>query len=115
MVPNSSAALRLTELARASHKHAPTHDRLMRAYWEEGQNIGDPEVLRTLATELRLDDAEAAITADLHRDDVARATAEAQAIGINAIPAFLLDGRLIVLGAQPDEVFEQAFDQLARA
>ncbi|HVD10808.1 MAG TPA: DsbA family protein [Gaiellaceae bacterium] len=115
MVPNSSAALRLTELARASEKHAPTHDRLMRAYWEEGQNIGDPEVLRTLATELRLDDAEAAITADLHGEDVARATAEAQAIGINAIPAFLLDGRLIVLGAQPDEVFEQAFDQLARA
>ena len=68
-----------------------------------------------LATELRLDGAEAAITADLHGDDVARATAEAQAIGINAIPAFLLDGRLIVLGAQPDEVFEQAFHQLARA
>ncbi len=115
IVPNSSAALRLTELARAQGKHAPTHDRLMQAYWEEGQNIGDPEVLRTLATELGLEDAEAAITADLHGDDVTRATAEAQAIGINAIPAFLLNDRLIVLGAQPDAVFEQAFDQLARA
>jgi predicted DsbA family dithiol-disulfide isomerase len=115
VVPNSRAALRLTELARARGRHAATHDRLMQAYWEEAQNIGDPEVLRTLATELRLDDAEAAITADLHGDDVARATAEAQAIGINAIPAFLLDGRLIVLGAQADEVFEQAFDQLAQA
>jgi predicted DsbA family dithiol-disulfide isomerase len=115
VVPNSSAALRLTELGRAQDKHALTHDRLMQAYWEESQNIGDPEVLRTLASELRLQGAEAAITADLHGDDVARATAEAQAIGINAIPAFLLDDRLIVLGAQPDEVFEQAFDQLARA
>ena len=79
------------------------------------QNIGDPEVLRTLATELGLDEADAAITGDLHGDDVARATAEAQSVGINAIPAFLLDDRLIVLGAQPDAVFEQAFDQLARA
>jgi predicted DsbA family dithiol-disulfide isomerase len=87
----------------------------MQAYWEEGQNIGAPEVLRTLATELQLEDAESAITADLHADDIARATAEAQAIGINAIPAFLLDDRFIVLGAQPDEVFGQAFDQLARA
>ena len=87
----------------------------MQAYWEESQNIGDPEVLRTLAKELQLEDAEAAITANRHGDDVARATAEAQAIGINAIPAFLLDDRLIVLGAQPDKVFEQAFDQLARA
>jgi predicted DsbA family dithiol-disulfide isomerase len=115
VVPNSSAALRLTELARAQDKHAQTHDRLMQAYWEEGQNIGDPEVLRTLATELGLDDADAAIAGDLHGDDVARATAEAQSVGINAIPAFLLDDRLIVLGAQPDAVFEQAFDQLARA
>jgi predicted DsbA family dithiol-disulfide isomerase len=114
-VPNSKAALRLTELARAQDKHASTHDRLMQAYWEEGQNIGDPEVVRTLAAELRLEEAEAAITGDLHGDDVARATREAQAIGINAIPAFLLDDRLIVLGAQPDAVFEQAFDQLARA
>lgn len=114
-MPNSSAALRLTELARAQDKHEPTHDRLMQAYWEEGQNIGDLEVLRTLATELGLDEADAAITGDLHGDDVARATAKAQSVGINAIPAFLLDDRLIVLGAQPDAVFEQAFDQLARA
>lgn len=85
----------------------------MQAYWEEGQNIGDPEVLRALAAELGLEGAEAAISGDLHGDEVAGATAKAQAIGINAIPAFLLDDRLIVLGAQPDEVFEQAFDQLA--
>ena len=113
-MPNSRAALRLTELARAQGKHALTHDRLMHAYWEDGQNIGDPEVLRALATELELEDADAAISGDLHGDDVARATAEAHSIGINAIPAFLLDGRLIVLGAQPDEVFERAFDQLAQ-
>jgi predicted DsbA family dithiol-disulfide isomerase len=115
VVPNSNAALRVTELARTQDKHALAHDRFMEAYWDEGQNIGDPDVLRALATELRLEDAEAAISGDLHSDDVARATAEAQAIGINAIPAFLLDDRLIVLGAQPDAVFEQAFDQLARA
>ena len=113
MVPNSRAALRLTELARAQGKHALTHDRLMQAYWEEGQNIGDPDVLRGLAAELGVEDAEAAISGDLHGDDVARATSEAHSIGINAIPAFLLDDRLIVLGAQPDEVFERAFEQVA--
>ena len=31
------------------------------------------------------------------------------------VPAFVLDRRLRVLGAQPDEVFEQAFAQLERA
>ena len=40
-------------------------------------------------------------------------TRQAHSIGINAIPAFLLDRRLIVLGAQPLDVFRRAFEQLA--
>jgi predicted DsbA family dithiol-disulfide isomerase len=28
------------------------------------------------------------------------------------VPGFLLDRRLLVLGAQPQELFEQAFEQL---
>jgi predicted DsbA family dithiol-disulfide isomerase len=36
-------------------------------------------------------------------------------MGANAVPAFVLDRRLLVLGAQPDEVFEQAFEQLERS
>ncbi len=112
-MPNSRAALRLTELARAQGLHAATHDRLMQAYWDEALNIGEPDVLRTLAAELGLVNAEAAISGDLHAEQVAQATSRANAIGINAIPTFLLDRRLIVVGAQPDEVFEQAFEQLA--
>jgi predicted DsbA family dithiol-disulfide isomerase len=44
---------------------------------------------------------------------VAASTREAQSVGINAIPAFVLDSRLLVLGAQPIEVFRRAFEQLA--
>jgi len=113
VVSSSRAALRLTELARAQGKHAATHDRLMQAYWEEALDIGDLDVLRQLAAALGLDAAEDAISGDLHGDRVAGCTAQAHAIGIDAIPAFLLDRRLIVLGAQPDDVFEQAFARLA--
>ena len=112
VVPNSRAALRLTELARAQGKHAATHDRLMQAYWEQAQNIGDPDVLHALAEELGLEGAAGPIEGDLYGEDVALATAQAHGIGINAVPAFLLDRRLIVLGAQADDVFEQAFAQL---
>jgi predicted DsbA family dithiol-disulfide isomerase len=34
--------------------------------------------------------------------------------GATGVPAFVLDRRLLVLGAQPEEVFEQAFDRLAQ-
>jgi predicted DsbA family dithiol-disulfide isomerase len=115
VVPNSHAALRLTELARTQSKHAVTHDRLMQAYWEEALNIGDLDVLRALAEELALEGADDAIVGRLHADAVAAATAQAHAAGINAIPAFVLDRRLLVLGAQPDEVFEQAFAHLEGA
>jgi len=115
VVPNSRAALRLTELARAQGRHAETHDRLMLAYWEQALNIGDPDVLRLLAVELGLEGADDAIQGELYGPEVARATGQAQAAGINAIPAFLLDRRLIVLGAQSDEVFDQAFAQLAES
>jgi len=30
-----------------------------------------------------------------------------------AIPAWVIDGKLLIPGAQPREVFEQAFEQLA--
>jgi predicted DsbA family dithiol-disulfide isomerase len=112
VVPNSRAALRLTEVARAQGLHEATHDRLMLAYWEQALNIGDPAVLLALATEIGLEEAETAISGDLHGDTGAAATAAAHAIGINAIPAFLIDNRLVVLGAQPDDVFERVFAEL---
>lgn len=115
VVPNSHAALRLTELARAQGKHAVTHDRLMQAYWEEAQDIGDLDVLHALAEELGLEDAADAIDGRLYADAVATATAQAHTAGINAIPAFVLDRRLLVLGAQPEEVFAQGFAQLDTA
>ena len=40
---------------------------------------------------------------------------QANAVGINAIPAFVLDNRLLLVGAYPHEVFDRAFVQLAEA
>jgi predicted DsbA family dithiol-disulfide isomerase len=58
------------------------------------------------------DEVERVLASDEYRDRVLASTAQAQRIGINGIPAFLLDERLLVLGAQPREVFERAFAQL---
>ena len=68
-----------------------------------------------LAVEAGLDRAEVddVLAGDAYADRVRASTAEAQSIGITGIPAFALDGRLLILGAQPREVFERAFAQLA--
>jgi predicted DsbA family dithiol-disulfide isomerase len=116
IVPNTRAALRMTELARERDLHEPFHDRLMDAYWSEAENIGDADVLRRLAAGVGLDaDDVERVLADpsAYADLVDGSTRQAHSIGINAIPAFLLDRRLIVMGAQPLDVFRQAFAQLA--
>lgn len=117
VVPNSRAALRVTELARDRGLHRPVHDRLMDAYWAEGQNIGDAGVLRALAAEAGLDGAEVddVLSGERYLDRVEASTAEAVSIGVTGVPGWVLDGRLLVLGARPHEVFEPAFEQLGIA
>jgi predicted DsbA family dithiol-disulfide isomerase len=114
VVPNTMRALSLTELARDRGLHRPMHDRLMHAYWEEARNIGDPEVLREIAVDVGLGEAEvaAAIEDGVLADRVRASTAQAQSIGVTGVPAFVLDNRVLVLGAQPRGVFEQVLAQL---
>lgn len=116
IVPNTRLALRMTELARERGLHEQFHDRLMDAYWSEATNIGEEDELRRLAAEVGLDtdDVERVIAdPSAYAELVDGSTQQAASIGINAIPAFLLDRRLIVLGAQPLEAFRAAFAQLA--
>ena len=112
IVPNSRLALRLTELARDRGLHEPVHDRLMDAYWNEGRHLGDRETLRELAAEAGLTDVDSVFDGAAYEERVLASTAEAQALGRHAIPAFVLDSKVLILGAQPREVFEQAFARL---
>jgi predicted DsbA family dithiol-disulfide isomerase len=115
VVPNSLRALRLTGLARELGLHAAAHDRLMDAYWAEARDIGDPEVLRGLAAEIGLpaEEVDEVLGGDRYHELVRESTRQAVSIGANAVPAFLLDRRLLVLGAQPEAVFEQALAEAA--
>ena len=114
IVPNTLRALRVTELGRDRGLHQQVHDRLMDGYWQEACDIGDPDALRALAVEAGLDgdEIDEVLAGEAYQDRVYASTGQAQSIGATGIPAFLLDRRLLVLGAQPEAVFEQAFEQL---
>jgi predicted DsbA family dithiol-disulfide isomerase len=116
IVPNTRLALRLAEAARGQGLHEAFHYRLMDAYWSEATDIGDPDELRRLAAEVGLDSEDVERTIDdpsAYLDRVEGSTHHAHSLGLNAVPAFLLDDRLIVLGAHPIETFRRAFAQLA--
>jgi predicted DsbA family dithiol-disulfide isomerase len=114
LVPNSRKALEVTELARDRSLHEPVHTRLMHAYWEEGQNIGDEEVLLRLVADAGLDaeEAAAALADRRYAERVDASTYAAQRQGVNGIPAFVLGDRLLILGAQPRQAFEQGLAHL---
>ena len=100
----------MTELARDRGLHEAVHARVMHAYWSEGADIGNDGVLLDVLAKAGLDrtDAEAALTDDAYVERVLASTRRAHAHGINAIPAFVLDDALLVMGAQPHGIFEQA-------
>lgn len=115
VVPNTRAALRLAEHARGRGLHRAFHDRVMDAYWAESRDVGDRDELRALAAQVGLDADEVTVVlaGDRYGDVVDASTANAVSLGVTGVPAFVLDRRLLVLGAQPEEVFEQAYAQLA--
>ena len=114
VVPNTLGALSLTELAHDRGLHRPMHERLMDAYWAEARNIGDPAVLRELGRELGFaeDEVAFAIGDDGLTNRVRTSTAQAQSLGVTGVPAFVLDNRLLLLGARPRSVFQEALAQL---
>ena len=117
VVPNSRQALELTELAREQGLHDEVHTRLMHAYWTEARNIGDTDTLLDLVAEAGLDREEAAgaLADRRYAQRVDASTAQAQQAGINAIPAFVLGGRLLLLGAQPHDIFQRALEQVGKS
>ena len=114
-LPNTLHALQVTELARDRGLHGPVHTRLMHAYWSEARDLTDDETLLDLVAEAGLDRDEAStvLAEGPYSERIAASTQEANRVGIHAIPAFILGGRLVVMGAQPEEVFEQAVAQLS--
>jgi len=111
VIPRTFDALRVTEHARDLGRHQEIHDRLMDAYWEHGVDLTSHDELRRLLPDLP--DVDRVLGSDEHRDRVHASTAQAQSVGINGIPAWVIDGKLLVPGAQPRDVFRRAFAQLA--
>lgn len=93
-------------------KHA-----LLRAYFTEGENVSDHAVLARLAASAGLDEARASqiLGSDAHADDVRARERHYTDRGIRAVPSVIFNGRHLVQGGQPVDVFERALRQLADA
>lgn len=111
--PNTIEAHRLIRLAGEAGMQHQVMERLFRAYFNEGQDIGDLAVLAQAGAEGGMPpEALAAFTAgQAAREEVtAESSALAQA-GISGVPSFLLDRHLLFSGAMPAQRMADAFRQ----
>jgi predicted DsbA family dithiol-disulfide isomerase len=104
--PNTLKAHRLTWFAGQQDKATPMAERILKAYFTEGQNIVEVEVLANLAAEVGLD-AEAAkafLLSDGGIQEVKELERQRIAQEIHGVPHIRI-GQAVVSGAQPVEVF----------
>jgi predicted DsbA family dithiol-disulfide isomerase len=102
---NTFDAHRLVQLA-ADHglQHA-MKERLMRAYFTDGELVSDRDTLVRLASEVGLPEAEVRelLAGDRYTDRVRADERDATALGISAVPTFVIDRAFGASGAQPPE------------
>jgi predicted DsbA family dithiol-disulfide isomerase len=116
-IPNSRRALMLGELARERGVFETLHPRLFDAYWARGRDIGDLEVLVEEGTATGLEEREIvdALADDRYLEQIQAYTTAAIELGAGGVPAWLVDERFLVPGAQPHDVFEQVLERLGHA
>ncbi|SRR5258707_3766103 len=110
---NTFDAHRLIHLAASHGLQGEMKERLMHAYFTEGQPVGDTETLVKLGVEVGLDAEEArAVLANAeYADEVKADEQEARTLGISGVPFFVIDQKYGISGAQPTELFQQALAQ----
>lgn len=114
LIPHTRPAMEATEYAKTQDLFDPYHRALFKAYWEEGKNLGDNAVLLEEADRVGLE--REGLAAVLHEgrytQEVEQQVRFAHAVGITGIPAFILNGKYLLMGAQPYPVFKQAMEKV---
>jgi predicted DsbA family dithiol-disulfide isomerase len=113
-VPNSRRSLLLSQLARDRGLLEALHPRLFDAYWARALDIGDQQVLVEEGTAAGLDEGEIIDTlqSEGYLPRIEEETRSAIALGASGVPAWVIDRRVLILGAQPREVFAHVLQRL---
>ncbi len=113
-VPNTLMAHQLMYQAEVEGKdRSALADRLMSAFFEHGKDVGDFDVLVGIAREFGIADVDAtlALFDNASKQVVQHRESQVRASGIAGVPAFLLNRRLLVVGAQDADALVNAFDR----
>lgn len=114
--PNTLDAHRLIRWSHTVERQHETAERLFLAYWSEGQDVSNRDVLASCAGDVGINAAQIRELLDSEQD-VAETKAEIQHatnIGVTGVPTFILAQSYALVGAQSPEVLADAIGRVAR-
>jgi len=112
-VANTKNAHRLIHFEKKQGKGGEMKERLLKAYFSDGENVDDPNTLIKLGAEIGLNESEikSMLASNQFDDAVDQDIYESRLIGVRGVPFFVLDRKFGISGAQPDEVFEETLEK----
>ncbi len=112
-VTNTLLAHQLIHHAKTVGKQLEAEEALFAAYFTEGRDVGDADVLADIAEQIGLDRTEAtqALKSNTHLPAVRADLALAGSYRVTGVPFFVVDGKYSLSGAQEQTVLERALEQ----
>ncbi|MEE4119816.1 MAG: DsbA family oxidoreductase [Paracoccaceae bacterium] len=113
--PNTLDAHRLIHWAGIEGRQIAVVSALFRAYFVEGRDIGERDVLADIADGAGLDAAmiHRLLAADADAREIAARDAHARERGVTGVPTHIVANQHVVPGAQPTELWVQLIDEIA--
>ncbi|WP_170395958.1 DsbA family oxidoreductase [Ruegeria arenilitoris] len=112
--PNTLDAHRLIHWAGIEGKQDAAVNALFDAYFVQGRDIGDHEVLADIADSIGMDAAVVSklLKSDADREDIRTRDTHSRQMGVNSVPTFIVANQHAVPGAQPPEMWEKVIGEI---
>ena len=113
--PNTVDAHRLIHWAGIEGRQTAAVSALFKAYFTEGRDIGDPEVLADIADGIEMDAAVVSrlLQSDEDRQLILDRDAHSRKMGVSSVPTFIVANQHAVPGAQPPELWSKVIRELS--
>lgn len=108
VLANSKLSLATNEFAKEMGKFNEFHEAIFKANFEDGENIGDIDVLLTIAQSIGFNKEELSQYLDDQKNlkAIDESSAQAKKLGITGVPSFIINNKMVV-GAQSTEVLKE--------
>ncbi|HCX31328.1 MAG TPA: disulfide bond formation protein DsbA [Blastocatellia bacterium] len=112
--PRTRLAHEAAHWARMQGRFDDYHAEVFRAFFERGEDIGDVDVLASLALELGLDSASLrlALKTREFEESVLKDEREAASLGVTGVPAFIANRKAALSGVQPVENLKKLVERV---